>query len=458
MRSLYFRVFMITIYAITLSSLLGFYTANVYYQWELKPYNDAKLSGIVGQIRDYVERFPEQMGDYFSHAASLGYQLYLIDEEGNEMYYGAPFRVLDLGDDVRRSVLEGMSFHGVAEYPNKPFVTGYFENRLSNSVGVPMLANGDRYALFLRPDIRLQFGELRSFFAMILAFAVLFSIPFFLISTRYLVHPVTRLKDATKLIAQGHYTLKLPTKRKDEIGQLAQHFQKMSTELERSDKAKKEFVANVSHEIQSPLTSIQGFADSLLQEEADEQRRRHYASVIGQEARRLAALSRQLLLLSTLDNTGSAVEKRSFGLQPQIRQALQLLEWQLTEKEIAVRLRLAPQLYIVGDEVLLMQVWSNLLSNAVKHIPEGSTVTVEAYREDRDCVILIADTGNGIPEEQLPYIYDRFYRGDSARQRGSGSTGLGLAIVQKIVYLHGGTIEAESRMGVGTTFCVRIPD
>ncbi len=458
MRSLYVRVFITTIYTMLISSLLGFYVANLYYHWSLKPYNNDKLIGIAHNIRSFVEQYPDAMGDYLQSAAALGYQLYVRDEAGNDIFYGNAFRVLDLPDPIGMEVLAGNEYHGVAHFPDKAFITGFFSNQLSNSVGIPVVAGDERFALFLRPDIQLQFGELRIYFALILLFTVLFSIPYFLLSTRFLVQPITRLTEATKRIAQGSYNLQLPTRRKDEIGQLAAHFQKMSKQLERSDKAKQEFVANVSHEIQSPLASIQGFADTLLHSKVDEEERIRYTGIIGQEARRLAALGRQLLLLSSLDHVDYSFVKKAVPIQQQMRQALQLLEWQLSEKELSIRMVVPSSLTINGDEVLLMQIWSNLLSNAVKHIPAGRTIEIRAFHELRSGVVVISDNGDGIPEEQLPYIYDRFFRGDSARGRTEGSTGLGLSIVQRIVHVHGGTIEAHSQIGKGTSFRVSIPD
>ncbi|WP_337103209.1 sensor histidine kinase [Paenibacillus sp. YIM B09110] len=457
MRSLYFRVFLITLYTILISSFLGFFIANVYYHWSLKPYQDEKLFGTVSQLKALIEQHPEAMGDALSMSAALGYQLYVYDEAGNDLFYGRHFSRKDLPGDVKMRVLDGAEFHGIANFPNKAFASGYFDNRLSNTVGVHVSAGAERYALFLRHDSNVQFDELRTFFLFMFVLTVVFSVPYFMVSTRYLVQPIVQLKEATKRLAQGQYKLRLPTKRKDEIGQLANHFQIMSLELERADLRTKEFVANVSHEIHSPLASIQGYADSLLSEEMEPASVRGHAAIIGQETRHLATLSRQLLLLSTLDHSEQTTEKGRFPLKPQLRQTLQLLEWQLAEKEIAVRLLVSSGLHVYGDEVLLMQVWSNLLSNAVKYIPAGRSIQVQAFVEEGGCVIRIADTGDGIPEEQLPYVYDRFYRGDKARERKSGSTGLGLSIVQRIVILHGGTIAVESRAGEGTTFTVRLP-
>lgn len=458
MRSLYFRVFVIILYTVALSSLLGFYVSNVYYHWKLKPLHDAKMIGIAEDARAFVEQYPDAVGDYLRSAASLGYQIFLTDRTGRAFYFGHPFRKKGLDGDVLEQVLSGNVYHGIAHYPASPFLTGYFENGLSNTVGVPLRIAGDDYALFLRPDVRLQFGELRVFFALIFAFTVAFSIPSFLLSTRYLVQPVTQLTEATKRIAQGEYRIRLNTNRRDEIGQLARHFESMSRELARTDAAKRDFVANVSHEIHTPLSSIQGFADILQQPELDDATRVEYAGVIGQEARRLAEMSRQLLLLSTLDHADAdRLVKGEHPLRRQLQHALRLMQWQLSEKQLSVMLSVPPSLTICGDEALLLQVWTNLLFNAIRHIPEERSIAVRAREEGGACVVEVSDTGDGIPEDQLPYIYDRFYRGDGSRTRTSGGTGLGLSIVQAIVHRHGGTIQAFSRIGEGTTFRVTIP-
>ncbi|GLX66552.1 sensor histidine kinase [Paenibacillus glycanilyticus] len=457
MRSLYVRVLVVIIYSIAISSFLGYYAATVYYHGVQKPHADAKLMNTAEQLRDYIKLHPDGMGDYLHSSAKLGYQIYVYDEDGNGIFYGRPFSKANLEGEVKKRVLEGEVYHGIAEYPNKAFQTGYFDNALSNTVGLTVMADADRYALFVRQDSRVHFDELRMFFIVMFILTVLFSFPYFLISARYLVQPVIRLTEATTKVAQGQYDIQIPVARKDEIGQLARQFQAMSTELERSDRSKKEFVANVSHEIQSPLAAIQGYADSLARDGIKAEQARQYASIIGQETRRLAALSRQLLLLSTLDHSGYSTEKQLFLLRPQLRQAIQHFEWQLAEKEIAIRVAVPRQLCICGNEVLLMQVWMNLLSNAVKHIPGGRSIHVAAEQADGICFVTVGDTGDGILEQQLPSIYDRFYRGDSARDRASGSTGLGLSIVQRIVQLHGGTIEVDSKIGKGTKFKVGIP-
>jgi len=455
-KSLYSRVFIITVAVIIVSSLLGFLVSNIYYHEQLKPFNDEKLVVVAEQMKQYAETEQSSIDHYLQNAAALGYEIYLTDGQGDDRFYGREFRILDLDEQSKDLVLSGGVYHGVANFPNKLFISGFFENSLSNTVGIHVQLQNKTYALFVRPDTILQFGELRIFFALIGLLTVVISIIVFLMSTRYLVKPITRLSEATKQIAQGNYNLRIPTKRRDEIGQLAKHFMIMSSELERVDQSRQQFVSNVSHEIQSPLTSIQGFARVLSERDLSQEDREHYSTIIEEESRHLSLLSKQLLLLSSLEQGEEALNKNNFSLKTHIRQAVQVLQWQLEEKEILLKLSVPESIQIAGDEVLLMQVWMNLLSNAVSHIPNGRTIDISAEQTNTQCLIYVRDTGNGIAKEHLPFIFDRFYRVDAARERTSGRTGLGLAIVKRIVQIHGGYIEVDSTDN-GTTFTVSLP-
>jgi signal transduction histidine kinase len=457
MRSLYLRNLMVTLATIIISSFLGFLVSNIYYHIQLKPLNDEKLITVAENLQTFIEANPQLRDTYFDSSAAMGYEIYLADDQGNERFYGSAFRELDLTKSALQSVLNGTTYHGVAQFPNKPLISGFFDNRLSNTVGIKLELSGQAYAMFIRQDVLLQFGELRSFFAMILLFTVVFSVILFLLSTRYLVKPITRLTEATKRLTQGYYNIVLPTKRRDEIGQLAVQFMTMSREIERAERARQEFVSNVSHEIQSPLTSIQGFAKVITQKDLPAAERDHYAAIIEEESRKLSMLSKQLLLLSSLDQEPETLQKKPFNLRVQLRQVIQAMEWQLEEKELALRLVVPEDIIINGDEILLYQVWMNLLSNAAKYIPVGSSIQIKATLEHGCNVVIISDTGEGIPEAELPFLFDRFYRVDRARGRDSGSAGLGLSIVQKIVRLHDGAIKVESAQGQGTSFTVSFP-
>ncbi|WP_339810553.1 HAMP domain-containing sensor histidine kinase [Paenibacillus sp. FSL R7-0189] len=456
MRSLYVRMCIVFCSVIVVSSLLGFLVSNIYYQAQIKSQNDAKLTGMAIEVQQFVESHPETMEDYLRSIAKLGYKIYLTDAEGESRFYGKPFRKEDLDEQQLEKVLNGQIYHGVADFPDSAFITGFFDNQLRNSIGVPVKVNNETYALFMRPDAEVQFGELRVFFAVIIGFTVLFSLGFVMISVLHVVRPITRLTTATKRISKGRYDIKLNTWRRDEIGQLASHFMIMSRELERTNRARQEFVANVSHEIESPLTSIQGFAQALKDSTLPEDERLQYLNIIDQESHRLSLLSKQLLTLSSLDYDPNSIQKKSTDLRAQLRQVVQIMEWRLTEKQLAVRLNLA-DISVLGDSNLLFQVWMNLLSNAIKYTPAEGSIMISAKLVEQNCIVSVSDTGEGISAEELPLIFDRFYKVDRARTHETHSSGLGLAISQKIVEAHNGTIEVTSTLGEGTTFTVTLP-
>ncbi|MEK5416537.1 sensor histidine kinase [Paenibacillus sp. FSL L8-0708] len=430
--------------------------SNIYYQAQIKSQNDAKLTGMAIEVQQFAESHPETMEDYLRSIAKLGYKIYLTDAEGESRFYGKPFRKEDLDEQQLEKVLNGQIYHGVADFPDSAFITGFFDNQLRNSIGVPVKVNNETYALFMRPDAEVQFGELRVFFAVIIGFTVLFSLGFVMISVLHVVRPITRLTTATKRISKGRYDIKLNTWRRDEIGQLASHFMIMSRELERTNRARQEFVANVSHEIESPLTSIQGFAQALQDSTLPEDERLQYLNIIDQESHRLSLLSKQLLTLSSLDYDPNSIQKKSTDLRAQLRQVVQIMEWRLTEKQLAVRLNLA-DISVLGDPNLLFQVWMNLLSNAIKYTPAEGSIMISAKLMEQNCIVSVSDTGEGISAEELPLIFDRFYKVDRARTHETHSSGLGLAISQKIVEAHNGTIEVTSTLGEGTTFTVTLP-
>src|SRR5699024_2578814 len=246
---------------------------------------------------------------FFASMTNLGYQFYVIDQKGNEQFYGKPFRKNNLKAKYIDHVLEGNVYHGIAQFPWKPFVTGFFDNELKNTVGVPVTLDNERQALFVRPNTSQQFGEMRVFLAVLLLFALLFSFLLVLISTRFIVNPIKKLTEATNRIAAGNYHLKLNVKRRDEIGRLAKDFSTMSDSLEKTEEKRKEFVSSVSHEIESPLTYIQGFSRTLREEKLTADEQEHYLSIIEKESKRLSVLSKQLLTLSFLDSEMDHNEK-----------------------------------------------------------------------------------------------------------------------------------------------------
>jgi signal transduction histidine kinase len=439
------------------SALIAFIGTNIYYHHYLKPKNDEKIAQIAQNIVAVFENNNYQRIDpYFNSMADLGYKFYLVDQQGNEKIYGEDFRLNNLTTENTEAVLSGKTYHGIANYPWKPFVTGFFDNETKNTIGMPIEIDGEVKALFVRPNTQQQFGEMRFFLAVLLVLALVFSFLLVLVSTRFIVNPIKKLTDATRKIVAGNYHLKLNVNRRDEIGRLASDFSKMSNSLEQTEEKRQEFVSSVSHEIQSPLTSIQGFSQTLKEENLSVEEQHHYLSIIERESKRLSALSKQLLTLSFLDSEADAGDRLAFDLKDQLKEVVFTTEWQWREKDIAIEMDLTP-VKIVGDPKLLQQVWMNLITNAIRYTEAGGTVTISTVVEKYDVQIIVADTGIGIAKQDISKLFDRFYKVDKARTRTENSTGLGLAIAKKIIELHDGTMMVESELGKGSRFIVNLP-
>lgn len=457
MKTLYLRIVVTTIIVMIVSSVVAFILSNGYYQISLKPFNDQKVTQMVKNIVNFYEKNPNvPVDDYLDHIGALGYQLYLVDQEGHGSFYGGTFRKKEVDPTIVKDVLNGNVYHGISEFPSKAFITGFFDNVLTNTIGMPITVDGEAFALFVRPNINHQFGEMRIFFSVLLILTILLSILFVAVSTRYLVKPIVNLTEATKRISQGKYNFHLNVKRRDEIGTLAENFSKMATSIEQLEEMRQEFVSNVSHEIQSPLASIQGFSQTLQVKNLTEDEQKHYLSIIEDESRRLSQLSKQLLTLASLDKEETKVEKSTFDVAAQMKQVVFMTEWSWREKELAIDMDL-PSILLHADQKLLHQVWTNLLTNSIKYTENGGSISIRMTKNTKECHIEIRDTGIGIAATDLPHIFDRFYKADKSRNRKEGSSGLGLAITKKIIDLHDGKVHVESQLGKGTVFHVYLP-
>ncbi|MBB6450905.1 signal transduction histidine kinase [Geomicrobium halophilum] len=455
MKSFYVRIVLITFTVMILSSLLAFIASNVYFQLYLKPINDEKIAATAEEVQHYMENnVGNNDHEYLTHIGSLGYQIVVIDDTGNINQFGRAFREGTLPEEAIDQVLAGRQYDGVAEHRAGLFNTGFFHNALENTVGVPVESGEGTAALFIRPDHEQQLGEFRFFLAMLVILTVILSFLFVALTARRIVKPIVSLTEATKKIASGSFNIALNVRRKDEIGQLAKHFTSMSKDLRQLEAMRQEFVSNVSHEIQSPLTTIKGITQSLQQPGLDEEQKKKYLQMIEKESGRLSSLSKQLLTLASLDNEDKIAKEQSVDVREQIKEIIQSLAYQWQEKELYIEMEGNPE-PITGDENLLYQVWINVITNAIKFSESGGQIRIHMEEKKEDLVtVSIEDSGIGMQPSEVEKVFTRFYQADEARTPGKESTGLGLAIVRKIVDLHGGTIDVESTPGIGTKMVI----
>lgn len=440
-----------------ISGLLAFLGINTYYHQVLKGQNDEKNMEIVKSIAAYIEENDElNIDTYLETQANTGYKIYLVDEKGHTMLYGEPFRLNNLPKEAIDSVLNGQDYHGMANLPSETFVTGFFSDELSNTVGVSFLHEDVRYALFLRPNIKMLFTEVHYILAGLLVLMGIISLLAMLIVAKKLIDPITELTIATEKVGEETFVGDLHIHRQDEIGKLAKSFQRMTEKLSENQRIRKEFISDVSHDFQSPLLNIKGYSGLLMQEDLKEVERLNYAKVIQSETERLSILTKQLLLLTSLDQLSSPLEMKNIQIDNQLKEAVRKYRWLLEEREITLSMNLE-ETQIVGDPNFMEKVWENLLSNALKYTPDGGFIEVNLKEDLNDVTVTIEDTGIGMTEEELSRVYDRFYRADTSRTGEVSGTGLGLAIVQEVVELHDGEVFIESEKGKGTTCTITIP-
>ncbi|PWA08905.1 two-component sensor histidine kinase [Pueribacillus theae] len=264
--------------------------------------------------------------------------------------------------------------------------------------------------------------------------------------------------NAMKQISRGNYNVRLGKipghdHPGDPFAEIVDNLNYMSKELGQMEKMRQEFVSNVSHEIQSPLTSISGFARALRNEKLRYSERLHYLSIIEAESQRLSNLSDNLLKLTYLESSEQPFELKEYRLDKQLQHVVLSCEPQWMEKQIDMELSLE-EATITADKELLDQVWMNLLSNAIKFTPNGGIIHIEISIRNKNLIVAISDNGVGIAEEDQLHLFERFYKADKARNRNTGGSGLGLSIVKKIIDMHHGTVTVESKQDEGTTFTI----
>ncbi|HET7578870.1 MAG TPA: ATP-binding protein [Bacillales bacterium] len=226
------------------------------------------------------------------------------------------------------------------------------------------------------------------------------------------------------------------------------------TDIKKLEQMRKDFVANVSHELKTPVTSLRGFSETLLEDEAaeSEEVRRKFLTIIRKESERLEALIHDLLELSKIENETFRLDWQQVDLTEILQDTLFVLREKAAKKKIELQLTSNEKLMLEGDPNRLRQIFINLIDNAIAYSPENSEVRVSPKESGGSVVIEVADQGIGIAADEIPRIFERFYRVDKARSRGSGGTGLGLAIVKHLIAAHGGQIEVDSEAGEGTVF------
>lgn len=451
-KSLYSRIAIYTITVMLISALLSFLLTNVYYHVKLKPSNDAKIMQTLKQARSYQDTLSaEQTDHYFKYLGDMNYQVMTVNQSGDKHYYGESFRKDNVSQKDINHVLSGRDYHGIRDLRYHPFITGFFENVTSNTVGVQFTTDKEKLAVFMRPDIGKTFSEFRVFLAVLLTILLLISIILVISSTYSIIKPVQQLKQATQQLMRGRFDQPIKQTRQDELGTLQHRFDSMRLSLKQLDDMRSHFVQNVSHEIKTPLTHIHQQLGQLQQAKTKEERDYHIEE-IHQITSQLSNLTKELLLLAELDNGNHLTFNDNVKFNALITEIVRHHQFSADQKDLVILTDLE-DVQSKGNEQLLYQAIQNLMSNAIKYSERGGMIEVTLRRDVDQVVLSIADDGQGISEEAQARLFERFYKMSSD----DTSNGLGLAIAKTIIELHSGVIEVDSAEGEGTMFVVKLP-
>jgi signal transduction histidine kinase len=449
-KTLYVRVVLTFLAAVIFGLVSAFFLTTYFYLNLVREEMQDDMTVQGNEIAVMFTRLGEgNASDYLKSISMLmPYYITLYDKEGRRNQYGTvdPREDIAITEPTVKLVLNGTVYRSALALRDKIVV------------GLPFQKSNESYALFLQSSHNKKEGlYLRKAVSTALIITLLMGSLFIFVAARYVVKPLRAMTEATRRMSKGdfHIDWKL-NRRKDELGMLAQSFSEMALELKQMEQMRQDFVSNVSHEIQTPLTSISGFSKVLRNGSMPEEERQQYLDIIESESERLSRLSENLLKLASLESEHHPYQPHTYDMDEQIRRVIVACEPQWSAKRIEFELTL-PTIKIRADEDLLNQVWLNLIGNSIKFSPDGGVVYIGVRRSTNEIEVTIADQGMGISGADQERIFERFFKVDRSRTGAQSGSGLGLAIVNKIVLLHKGTITMQSEPGQGSTFTVILP-
>lgn len=270
----------------------------------------------------------------------------------------------------------------------------------------------------------------------------------------HITEPISEMNGIVRKFSKGEYSMRIKTRGSDEISQIGKNFNRMADTLTTLEDSRRMFVANVSHELRSPLTSMRGFLEAILDGTIEVEEREHYLNIVVSENKRMTDMVNDLLDLSRIESGQNVINLEPFDINDLIVRSLLTFEARILAKKIDVDVSFAQdRSFVLADQGQITQVIRNLVDNAIKFTPESGMLRLTTALGKRLIAVSVQDSGEGIAREDIPYVFDRFYKGEKAHTpSGTASTGLGLSIVKKILDQHGQSIRVDSSLGKGTCF------
>lgn len=274
---------------------------------------------------------------------------------------------------------------------------------------------------------------------------------------RKILRPLSNLQQAVHQMASGDYGTRVEVTSKDEIGNLSAAFNQMANSIQKEDEAQKSFLATVSHELRTPISYVKGYSEAIQQGVIEKEKQGEAIQLIVRESARMERLTNELMQLARKEQAFNPSEMEPLILAETIRDVLTLLEQQARVKNIQFVQTLEEELIIMGFEEKMKQVFINIIENAIRYSNDGGSIYIESNEISKSASITIRDEGIGIPNEDLPYVTERFYRVNKARSRSDGGSGLGLSIVDQIIKQHNGSLTIQSELNIGTSVNITLP-
>ena len=454
--------FFLVFVAVTLLSFIAtsFFSSKLTYQYSLKQHTKTLYEEAAYLATNYGEQYysRKMSADDYSNvfnpvATALNCDVMLINMDGtiivgnNRINIGnvIEFDPTDAGASNR--YLD--NFYGLYDsdqltvfYP----ITYYYQTRGYIVLSVPL------------SDITNESDSVFNYNYITMLFTLIFSLGLFLIFTFDLVRPIRKITSHTANYAKGNFTGKINLGRSDELGQLADSLDYMGSEISSFNEYQRKFVANVSHDFRSPLTSIKGYLEAMLDGTIPPEMQGKYLEIVISETERLTKLTNNLLVINNVNDNGMVLDISDFDICDTIKRTIETFEGVCAKKKIKFTLVFSQKsLMATADFSKIQQVLYNLIDNAIKFSNNDSSIIISVTDKNDKILISVKDFGIGIPRESLNMIWDRFYKTDLSRGKDKKGTGLGLAIVKDIITAHNEYIDVVSTEGVGTEFSFALP-
>ena len=378
----------------------------------------------------------------------------LVNQEGTIVLTSPGFDEVLIGDDMVYDELTKKVMDG--EIVTHRIKKGEVFDTPMLMVGYPV-TEGYLAGIFMcrpLPEIEASLMEMYQMSVVSLFFVALLGLIVSYLTVKHVAWPLVLMNRAAKVIANGDFEQRVKVHSDDELGELAESFNHMAESLQAHEKVQKDFIANVSHDLRSPLTSMNGFLTAMLDGTIPPEKQEKYLKIVLEETKRLSRMTQGIVELSRAQSSAILLEETNFDINGLIRSNIDLLEPQLKEKHARIRaIYDEEETMVCGDKDKISRVLQNLLSNAAKFSPEGGTIEVETTLQGKKKVLIsVKDEGPGISQEDQKYVFDRFFKSDTTRNEDKVGSGIGLAIAKEFMLAHGENITVKSEIGKGATF------